>query len=295
MYQTRVKPKQDPYSKWSAIGIWIILIFVIAGLPLGILVYTKLYPLEEDKPGWNYGTGYGGPAKWATMAGNSKCAGQEQSPVNLSPTANGFLGKTAAFRESKLSTYASPSASANYRVEESEGSPRFKCLPAGTCGTLTVDADTYQLVSFKFKSPSENTIDGQAYPMSMQMVFTTTGGKAAVVSVLFESTMSEETPATPASDVTEKLLSKIGSAGSSTGNLDLTTMIMPTSGYYRYKGSYTTPPCAEGVEWFIQAMPVSVKASQVMKFWKHIGGYPGNARPIQPIFDRTINYFTDRS
>ena len=47
------------------------------------------------------------------------------------------------------------------------------------------------------------------------------------------------------------------------------------------------------MQWVVQATPVSVKQSQIDAFWSHIGGYPGNARDIQPLNARTITFNVD--
>ena len=55
--------------------------------------------------------------------------------------------------------------------------------------------------------------------------------------------------------------------------------------YYRYEGSLTTPPCTEGVIWYVLARPVEISAGQLAAF-RAI--YDGTNRPIQPMHDRTF-------
>ena len=50
------------------------------------------------------------------------------------------------------------------------------------------------------------------------------------------------------------------------------------SGYYRYPGSLTTPPCSEIVEWLLLTDPIEVAEADVASFAKL---YPMNARPVQ--------------
>jgi carbonic anhydrase len=293
-YQTTTKPKQDPYAKWGAIATWILLLFVVIGFPLAVLVYVKLHPMEEEVPPWNYGMGKSGPSDWGSI--DAACNGNEQSPINLSPTANQYLGKTSTISTSRLSEFASPYQLGTYTVTQGQGGPKFTCR-GSNCGTLKVDGQDYTLKYFEFHAPSENTVDGHAFPLSMNMVHQDTATKkVAVVTVLFESTISEGVVNVgTAAAVIDKIWTKISADGSATMPIDLTTMVSATSGFYRYKGSLTAPPCAEGVDWFVQALPVAVKASQVKSFWNHIGGYPGNARPIQPLGGRTVTYNVDRT
>jgi carbonic anhydrase len=63
--------------------------------------------------------------------------------------------------------------------------------------------------------------------------------------------------------------------------------ILPTGrDYYRFNGSLTTPPCTEGVLWFVMKAPVTVSKDQIGKFVQ-VMKHPNN-RPIQPINARTV-------
>jgi len=61
--------------------------------------------------------------------------------------------------------------------------------------------------------------------------------------------------------------------------------------FYTYKGSITTPPCLEGVRWFLQKDIVTVPMDLIADFSKHIKGHPGNARPLQQRAGREITFF----
>ncbi len=62
--------------------------------------------------------------------------------------------------------------------------------------------------------------------------------------------------------------------------------LLPKSlGYYTFAGSLTTPPCSEGVTWYVLKAHPSISAQQVAAFAK---AYPDNARPIQPRNAREI-------
>ena len=56
--------------------------------------------------------------------------------------------------------------------------------------------------------------------------------------------------------------------------------------YYVYNGSFTTPPCTEGVFWVIMKSPVSVSKQQINAF-KQVIGHP-NIRPVQPRNTRAV-------
>jgi carbonic anhydrase len=55
--------------------------------------------------------------------------------------------------------------------------------------------------------------------------------------------------------------------------------------YYTFTGSLTTPPCSEGVTWFVLRTPTSISSTEVARFAQL---YPMNARPTQPLNGREI-------
>jgi carbonic anhydrase len=55
--------------------------------------------------------------------------------------------------------------------------------------------------------------------------------------------------------------------------------------YFTYAGSLTTPPCSEGVSWYVLNSYATISPKQVAAFAKI---YPRNARPIQPSNGREI-------
>jgi carbonic anhydrase len=64
--------------------------------------------------------------------------------------------------------------------------------------------------------------------------------------------------------------------------------------YFAYAGSLTTPPCTEGVRWFVMQTPVTVSASVIQRLhmlaseFPGYNGYPNNNRPVTPLNGRTV-------
>ena len=58
---------------------------------------------------------------------------------------------------------------------------------------------------------------------------------------------------------------------------------------YRYEGSLTTPPCSEGVKWFVMTTPVQLSADQIAAFTAVV---KDNNRPVQLLNGRAV--VTDR-
>ncbi len=56
--------------------------------------------------------------------------------------------------------------------------------------------------------------------------------------------------------------------------------------YHSLAGSLTTPPCSEGVEWYVLAEPITMSVLQLDQL---IGFYTENARHIQDLNGRSIS------
>ena len=68
-------------------------------------------------------------------------------------------------------------------------------------------------------------------------------------------------------------------------DVDLDAFVPQGSGAFRYKGSLTTPPCSEGVRWFVRQEPIALSAEQITAFTDIINN---NNRPVQPLNDREL-------
>jgi carbonic anhydrase len=67
--------------------------------------------------------------------------------------------------------------------------------------------------------------------------------------------------------------------------IDVTDFLPADKGYYKFNGSLTTPPCSEGVSWFVLKHPVQISKAQHAIFQKL---YKMNARPVQPLNGRVV-------
>jgi len=62
------------------------------------------------------------------------------------------------------------------------------------------------------------------------------------------------------------------------------TMMPSSMSFYAYEGSLTTPPCTEGVNFYILKNAVDISKAQVAKF-----PFKLNARPVQSLNGRKIS------
>jgi carbonic anhydrase len=147
---------------------------------------------------------------------------------------------------------------------------------------ITVGDKRYELRQFHFHHPSEEYINGKSYDMVVHLVHSDSQGHLAVVAVLVKKGS--------ANPMIQKLWDDLPRAEGKeqeppNAEVNAAGLLPEPLGYYTFDGSLTTPPCTEGVTWYVLKTPLEVSAGQIETFAKL---YPHNARPIQPSNGRAI-------
>ena len=148
--------------------------------------------------------------------------------------------------------------------------------------SLSIGDERFKLVQFHFHAPSEHTVAGRSLPMEVHLVHRSDSGVFAVVGVLIA-----EGRHNPAYDPIWEHLPRETEAHESLAELtiDLEELLPKRRLAFRYIGSLTTPPCSEGVRWFVLAEPVELSAEQIAAF---AAIYDHNNRPTQPLHGRSL-------
>ena len=218
---------------------------------------------------WGY-SGNEGPEHWGELAPEyAACsAGKNQSPINLTGIIEGEL----------------PELRVNYQAGGHEIVNDGHTIQVNYApgSTMTVGGRSFELKQFHFHSPSENTIEGQSYPMEAHFVHADENGNLAVIGVMFK-------PGEPNAEL-EKAWARIpeeaGQENALEETVDANLLLPPDRAYYRYNGSLTTPPCSEGVRWFIMKSNDTASQEQIEKFVSTL--HHANNRPVQPINARVV-------
>jgi carbonic anhydrase len=147
--------------------------------------------------------------------------------------------------------------------------------------TLTINKESYDLLQFHFHRPSEEQVDGKNSAMVAHFVHKSKDGKLAVIGVLLNEGKDNAAIKTlwanlPPKEGEEFVPQKV--------SFNPSSMLPKELGFYNYEGSLTTPPCTEGVQFYILKKPVDVSKDQVGKF-----PFKLNARPVQSLNGRKIN------
>ncbi|MFI9582425.1 carbonic anhydrase [Streptomyces sp. NPDC052236] len=239
--------------------------------------HASASPQSKDKPKgahWSY-EGAAGPANWATLEEDFEACetGREQSPVDLTEGAAVAVNK---------------GITVDYRPVTAElvnnGHTVQATVSAGS--RIVIDGVSYDLKQFHFHLPSEHTEDGHHAAMEMHFVHSDKKGNLAVLGVLME----EKTGTSAFGDLWKKLPAEEGGTAKITEAIDLTKFLPGDRDQYRYEGSLTTPPCAEGVKWTVLKDPVQVSPAETAKYREL---FPKSNRPVQPLNDRKLTVVED--
>ena len=145
---------------------------------------------------------------------------------------------------------------------------------------MTVNKEQYELLQFHFHRPSEEQIDGKNLAMTVHFVHKSKEGKLAVLGVLLNEGKENAT----IKSLWANLPPKEGEEYVPAKMIINPASLLPSDmSFFSYEGSLTTPPCTEGVSFFILKNNVDISKAQVAKF-----PFKLNARPVQALNDRKI-------
>lgn len=218
---------------------------------------------------WGY-TGDIGPAHWGDLApAFAACKlGVAQSPIDLTSDI-----------EAKPHDLAFRYVPSPLEIVNNGHTIQVDYAPGST---LLSGGRQYALLQFHFHHLSEHTVDGRPAAMEMHLVHRDAAGNLAVVGVF----MSTGQPNEALEHVWQDMPAQEGDRRVVEGATINAASLLPADlSYYSYTGSLTTPPCSEDVRWFVLQRPVEVSQEQIDRF---AALYPDNARPTQPLHERTL-------
>ena len=224
---------------------------------------------EEGHHEWDYGAKHG-PGHWGKIKPEfASCGiGKVQSPIDIRKPVHAKLDPI------KFDYHPTP-----LHIIDNGHTIQVNY---GTGISISIGDQRYQLVQFHFHKPSEERIAGKSYPMVAHLVHKNAAGALAVVAVLLKEGGANPMVQTlwtnlPTGKEKEKVEQKVA--------IDAAQLLPENRAYYTFSGSLTTPPCSEGVTWFVLVHPSELSRTQIARFGKI---YNANARPVQPLHGRTV-------
>lgn len=233
-----------------------------------MLIPTFTHPQEGRS--WSY-AGENGPISWGSLDSTyTACSlGRGQSPIDIKEA-----------RKADLPALKFDYQAVSMNIIDNGHSIEVNYPPGST---LRVGDKTYTLKQFHFHHPSEERVNGQVYDMVAHLVHANREGRLAVVAVFLKKGDANTLIDSIWRHIPREKEKAVAIPSIS---LNATDLLPKDRGYYTFAGSLTTPPCSEGVTWYVMKDSATLSEAQVARF---AALYPMNARPIQPTNGRQIS------
>jgi carbonic anhydrase len=225
---------------------------------------------EKQETHWSY-EGKTGPDNWSDLNDEYyACAeGKNQSPINIDTD--------------NVIKVDLPDIEFHYQPSTIRLINNGHTIQANikTENYIEVKGAKYDLVQFHFHSLSEHTINCEHFPIEAHFVHKSVTGELAVIGVFIEDGSENNIYKMIWNNLPKNKDDEIDLSGT----INIADMFPAKKETYRYSGSLTTPPCSEGVSWFVMKEPVQMSTAQIDAF-KEI--YNNNYRPILPANAREV-------
>ncbi len=252
------------------LALWVMLLGLSLSVPAQAFQWPNQAPKASEASHWGY-TGEHDPSHWGDLTSEyATCKdGKSQSPLDLSYARRvDYQPLSFHYRSDALAV-----SNNGHTMQVASGPGSF----------LMVNGHEYALQQFHFHTPSEHRIQGVPAAMELHLVHRDAKGNIAVVAVLINPGLRNNSTLKRIADALPS------AAGESFYGRQVAInplfLLPPQRSYFSYPGSLTTPPCTEGVDWFVMAEPLQVEAGLIARFHQAMGT---NARPLQPDNGRPV-------
>lgn len=201
---------------------------------------------------WSY-QGKTGPLVWGKLdpAYQACSRGHEQSPIDI----------RGAHLNKALQPLEFHYIAGSVRLEN-DGHTIVAHVNPGSY--IVAGGARYELVEFSFHHPSETAVRGKLTGMEVELLHRAADGRLAMVAVRMvedpgnpNAVLAALWPHLPkTAGATEKVTEMVNAGG----------FLPADRGYWTYTGSLTTPPCTEGVRWFVFEQELGVSRDQLRAF-----------------------------
>ena len=238
---------------------------------IAVIVATFGTAAAQTTTPWSY-LGKDGPINWGKLDPAYRACrdGHAQAPIDirdahlnkaLPPLEFHYIGEAMTVENNGLTAVVHPDPGSYF----------------------TFEGVRYDLKEMVFHRPSETAVHGRLDDMDVELWHTGADGKQAVIETRFlvdigdpNATMATLWAHLPAdAGTTQKITDMVNPAGLLPGD----------RGYWTYMGSESTPPCTEGVRWFVMEQALSVSRMQMRQFTEM---FRVNSRPLQDPHGRRI-------
>jgi len=222
-------------------------------------------------PNWSY-QGKTGPLNWSRLdPANKACSeGKEQSPIDI----------RGAHLNKELQPIQFHYITGPVTLENNGNNIIVHVNPGSY---IIAEGVRYELQQFHFHHPSEEAVKGKLTDMDVHLVHRSADGKMAEIAVRFALSRGDANAMLAA--MWPHLPTKPGTIERVTEMVNPGGFLPADRGYWTYMGSETTPPCTEGVRWYVYEDVIGVSRSQLDAFTSI---FKMNSRPLQDTHGRKI-------
>ncbi|KAK7838536.1 alpha carbonic anhydrase 7 [Quercus suber] len=194
-----------------------------------------------------------GPQHWGELKPEwAECKdGRSQSPIDILNKNVKIASKTGDLR---LNYKAS-----NATVKNTGFS--IEVAWEGDAGSIHIDGKDYPLQQCHWHLPSEHLINGKRYELELHMAHIDASNKISVAHAQFYQIGEPDSFLSKFTEEIKSLVKKKEERPK--GVIDPRDSNMEAVKYYKYNGSQTFPPCAEGITWIINEKVNTVSNEQV--------------------------------
>ena len=236
-----------------------------------VLVLTTLAATAQNTAPWDY-EGKRGALTWGKLdpAYKSCAQGHEQSPIDIH---GARLNK--ALQPIEFHYIAGP-----VRLENNG---HTVVVHVGPGSYMVANGVRYDLVEYDFHHPSESSFKGKLSDMEVHLLHKSADGKQAILAIRLTEDVS--TPNAVLAALWPHLPKRAGSSEAVSEFVNVGGLLPADRGYWTYTGSLSTPPCTEGVRWFVLEQELGLSRDQLRTF---AALYKVNTRAIQDTHGRRI-------
>ncbi|RKR06222.1 carbonic anhydrase [Kushneria sinocarnis] len=243
-------------------------------MTLGILGMMAAVPAlaEENAPQvreWSW-SGDTGPEHWSTINPNYETCGtgSNQSPVDLGDSL-------------KVAGLAAPEISYDQPLLVVRRESTGLMIEGPADNTVTLHGHIYTLARIEFHAPAQHSVEGERAAMEIDFIHTDETEQTLVMAVLVREG--------EASQALDRIWSRVPDVDRSmtlNGEMLPSRLLPRERNGWSYNGSLTTPPCSEGVRWWVMKSPIHASRAQIERYrqWFDVD----TARPTQPLNARYV-------
>jgi carbonic anhydrase len=222
---------------------------------------------------WSY-EGHTGPLVWGKLdpAYQACSHGHDQSPVDIrGARLNRSLGVIEFHYIGGPVTL--------------ENTGRGIVAPVDPGSYIVAGGVRYNLLRYEFHHPSEHAVKGRLTDMEVDLIHQSQDGRLAIVAVRLNEDRGLGLPNAVLATLWQHLPATAGSSAKVEDMIDPGGFLPADRGYWTYTGSELTPPCSEGVLWFVFENDISVSREQLRRFTEL---FRMNTRPLQDLHGRRV-------